>query len=137
MTAQENNDEFVRTKALAVRNLGLFMAPMEDTYAKKLVEKGVLQLYVGVIDSPVVKIRHEVVWSMRTVLVRQNETIQVALDLGLFTNILAKMTQDSDQGIRKNAIWAVSNALYKADATQAHWMASQTKLFQQCLDTLN
>ena len=74
---------------------------------------------------------------MRTVLVRQNETIQVALDLGLFTNVLAKMTQDSDQGIRKNAIWAVSNALYKADATQAHWMASQTKLFQQCLDTLN
>ena len=72
------------------------MAPMEDTYARKLVEKGVLQLYVGVIDSPVVKIRHEVVWSMRTVLVRQNETIQVALDLGLFTNVLAKMTQDSD-----------------------------------------
>ena len=57
------------------------------------------------------------------------------MDSGLTQNLTEKMSRDGDMNVRKEAIWAMSNAFYKCNAEQARLMV-QSQFFERSRDAL-
>jgi len=51
---------------------------------------------MNLIDSSAAKVRSMVVWSLRTILVRSTEQIELCYNLGLLRNVIIKMSDDTD-----------------------------------------
>ena len=79
--------------------------------------------------------RKEVVWALSCILARSPEHVQQCMDLGLTQNLTEKMSRDGDMNVRKEAIWAMSNAMYKCNAEQARLMV-QNQFFERSCDAL-
>jgi len=72
------------------------MKPVDQAFSRALIEKGLLQAYMNLIDSSAAKVRSMVVWSLRTILVRSTEQIELCYNLGLLRNVIIKMSDDTD-----------------------------------------
>lgn len=90
------------------------MGPLNEKFYAVIVNAGILEMFTSLIDHPKAAIRQEIVQALSTLMVHSTRRVQKCIELGLVENIITKMASDGDPKVRSNAIWAISNAFYKA-----------------------
>ena len=84
----------VRIGATSIRILGRMLSSYNDTLSSAIVDSGLLQQFVQLIDYEKPVIRKEVIWSLSNILARSPERIQMCIDLGLVEKLIGKMAMD-------------------------------------------
>ena len=84
----------VRIGATSIRILGLMLSSYNDSLSSAIVDFGLLQQFVELIDFEKPVIRKEVIWSLSNILARSPERIQLCIDLGLVEKLIVKMAVD-------------------------------------------
>ena len=84
----------VRIGATSIRILGLMLSSYNDSLSSAIVDSGLLQQFVELIDFEKPVIRKEVIWSLSNILARSPERIQLCIDLGLVEILIEKMAVD-------------------------------------------
>ena len=84
----------VQIGATSIRILGRMLSSYNDTLSSAIVDSGLLQQFVQLIDYEKPVVRKEVIWSLSNILARSPERIQMCIDLGLVEKLIGKMAVD-------------------------------------------
>ena len=108
-------------KIPALRSLGNLLTG-NDEQTQLIISYGVLHQFATLLDSSQKGIRKEVAWSISNITAGTEEQIQAVIDANLFPKLIEIISNESAVGLKKEAIWACTNALKRGSLAQIQYL---------------